>query len=31
MKKPNKHEREFFDIAFDVIYTKDENERRKAL
>lgn len=31
MDKPNKHEREFFDIAFDVVYTKDENERRVAL
>lgn len=31
MQRPNKHEREFYDIAFDVIYTKDENERRIAL
>lgn len=27
----NKHEREFYDIVFDIIYTKDENERRVAL
>lgn len=29
--KPTKHEREFYDIAFDVVYLKDENERRVAL
>jgi len=31
MNKPNKHEREFYDIVFDLIYTKDENERRVSL
>ena len=29
--KSTKHEREFYDIAFDIVYTKDENIRRVAL
>lgn len=29
--KSTKHEREFYDIAFDIVYTKDENTRRVAL
>lgn len=29
--KSTKHEREFYDIAFDIVYTKDENMRRVAL
>jgi len=29
--KSTKHEREFYDIVFDIVYTKDENIRRVAL
>jgi hypothetical protein len=31
IEKSTKHEREFYDIAFDIVYTKDENMRRVAL